>query len=86
MRREMLVLKSFTYKGFKISLVNNKTYGFKYEWQVRPLGPTSLRLTKRQGKFRKVIYDPTSMPNRKATIRYAKIQVDELRYPFWYKR
>lgn len=84
--RKVVAFRSFTYRGFKITIVNNKAYSFKYEWRVSPIGPTSLRLTRRKGKFHRIIYDPTSMPNIKATIEYARIQVHELRRPFWYRR
>lgn len=82
-RRKM---RGIRYRGFQIELYNNHYYSFRYEWTVRPLGPTSLRLTRHRGRLRRVIHDPTSTRYRSVALDYAKIQVNELRSPFWCKR
>lgn len=78
--KKMVLLQSFTYLGFKVELWNNKAWSFRYEWKLRPITKTALHLTKRDGKFHKVIHDPTSMPTRKGAMLYAK-QAVEYCYP-----
>lgn len=77
----MIKMRSIRYKGFKITLFNNRIYGFRYEYKLYPLGPTSLRLTKCGNKFHKVIHDSTSTSRKKVALWYAKGHVETLARP-----
>jgi hypothetical protein len=83
--RKMRKMRGFLYHGFRIFIFNNHYYSFRYEWQINPVSSTSKRLLMRNG-INKQINDPTSMPTSKPTVYYAKMQVRELKNPFWNHR
>lgn len=82
----MRKMRGLRYRGFQIDLYNNHAYSFRYEWKVRPLGASMLRLTRHRGRVHRVIHDPTSTRSRELALEYAKIKVNELRAPFWCRR
>ena len=75
------------YRGFRLTILNNKTYSFKYEYHVEAVTQTAKALLQRNwGKDKTLIVrDPTSS----RTISYAKdrgrVKINELCSPFWYK-
>lgn len=83
--RRVRKMRSFQWRGFKVTLINNHAYSFRYEYRVEPLGPSSLRLTrtKRNRYYNRVIYDPTSMPRWRTSIEDGKQRVNELKSPFY---
>jgi hypothetical protein len=85
-QRTMRAMRGVRYRGFQITLYNNHYYSFRYEWKVRPLGPTMLRLTAYRGRLRHVIHDPTSARRRAVALEDAKVRINELRAPFWTRR
>lgn len=84
-QRRMRPMRGFKWRGFSVELYNNG-YSFRYEWKLRPLGATSLRLTKYRGQFRKVLHDPTSMLRLASAKEGAKMRTNEMRCPFWMAR
>jgi len=77
-------LQPFIYKGFKLTIYNNKYYGFKYEYEIKAITQRHKYLFKRiikpvfKGQKLDIIYDPTSHKHKKVAIDYGKININEL--------
>lgn len=80
--RTARVLKIIYYRHFKLSLVDNGFYGWKYEWRVEPTDSVTLRLLRKE----KRATDPTSSRHRRMSLDYGKICINELHHPRWYLR
>ena len=95
--RKVTILRIVFYRGFKIQIVDNHARDHKFEWQLIPL-QNGKRLLKRicfkTGRWlrrggpdqMKIMHDPTSWSSVSAALHYAKLCVDDVNSPFWYKK
>lgn len=84
--RRMRGMRGFVWRGFKVTLYNNHSYDFRFEWKMVPLGSSMLRLTKWNGKYHKLMHDPTSMRFLSGAKDGAKEHINEMRSPFYLRR
>lgn len=78
--RRMRVIKVIYWRRFKLSIIDNNFYSWKYEWRVEPTDS----VTKRLMRGEKLIADPTSTKRRSFTIYNGKVCINELHHPRWY--
>jgi len=77
-------MKSFLWKGFKVTIVNNHRYGFKYEWEVQAYS-VQVKALCYVNKIPNVQYDPTSAKTFTYAKNGGKVRVNECISVNWFK-
>ena len=62
--------------GYKIEVMNNHWYSFRYEWKIT--APKN-----RPRKIPRVTFDPISHRSAASALDYARTAIAEMRSPFW---
>ena len=86
--RKTKIVKIINYKGFKLSVINNCAYNFKYEYQIEAITKQNKYVLKKKIKRIKklinqrfdIVYDPTSNITKEDAIYFGKININELRF------
>lgn len=81
-RRDVIRLRC-KYREFKIEIIGRKK---TFEYKVYPNTPSALKRTKWRGRLQQIVYDPTWAKYVLVSFTYAKIRINELNHPFWYRR
>ena len=74
----MQELRSFLYRGFRITVYNNRLPGFRYEYKCQPISQSARHLSNN-----KVLHDSSSTGSIRRCMHYAKIDVDAMYQPFY---
>jgi len=75
----MTVRKRLTYHGYRIEIMDNHWWSFRYEWVIHPPKQMPRNLL----RFKRPFTDPTSHRDPTAAMYYAKCAVNEMRNPMW---
>ena len=80
-------MRPMMYRGFRLTVLNNKTYSFRHEWRIEAITQTAKALMLRNwGKDRSlVMHDPTSSRCVEYALDRGRARINELHSPFWYK-
>jgi hypothetical protein len=86
-RKMTVVGRPKIYRGFKVTIMNNNTYSFRYEWKIEAVTQTAKALLLRNYKRDTdvVMYDPTSSRSVCCARDRAIVKVNEMCSPFWWK-
>lgn len=91
-RQNMRVVKRRVYNGCVIEILDNAYWSFRYEWRVRAIKSQQRRRMLRQHKMMKnkarnfTLHDPTSALTVAYAMDSAKVAINELNCPGWWKQ
>ena len=77
-------MKRFLWKGFKVTIINNHRYGFKYEWTVEAYS-AQVKALCYVNAIPKIQYDPTSAKTLIDAKDGGKVRVNECISVNWFK-
>jgi len=75
----MTVRKRLLYHGYRIEIMDNHWWSFRYEYVIHPPKHMPRKLL----KYPRPFTDPTSHRTPKTAMYYAKCAVNEMRNPMW---
>jgi hypothetical protein len=74
-------VRRLRWRGCDIEIINNRFYGFRFEWVITPLTGVAKKCLRRHNL--KKMHDPTSHRDQYWCLARAKEAVNEISAPFW---